>query len=358
MGLVKWISVDTRADSNIMFRNVFDTLEFRETDLKTHQHGVVSLRDNFIKPGGVVTLPVSIRGGEGKRAKMVEFVVLRDSTAYNVILGRKTINEFSAGDLETAVACDNASLSLRKKSKEASGIVLADLDSRLDDKSRPEPEGDLEKVQSREHRGQIHLHKQELPPPNNLKKSLMEAIRAKGDLFAWTPTNMPGVDPDFMSHRLVVKPDAKPVAQRRRKMSQERVDKVAKQTASLLEARFFRKLEYSTWLSNVVLVKKANEKWRMCVDYSDLNKACPKDQIPMHKPDEIKTAFIMPGSTYCYRVMPFGLKNAGATYQRLMNRVFSDLIGKSVEVYVDVITQKGVEVKSSGWLVFTRISST
>ncbi|XP_016178506.1 uncharacterized protein LOC107620940 [Arachis ipaensis] len=98
---------------------------------------------------------------------MANFVVLRDSTAYNIILGRKTINDLGAaistkllvmkfitddgsvgsirGDLETAVACDHASLSLRKKSKEASGVFLADLDARIDNKPRPEPEGDLEK---------------------------------------------------------------------------------------------------------------------------------------------------------------------------------------------------------------------
>ncbi|XP_016192308.1 uncharacterized protein LOC107633185 [Arachis ipaensis] len=108
----------------------------------------------------------------------------------------------------------------------------------------------------------------------------------------------------------------------------------------------------------------------MCVDYSDLNKACPKDcyplpnidalvdaaagyrylsfmdaysgysQIQMHRPDEDKTAFITTGGIYCYKVMPFGLKNAGATYQRLMNKIFNELIGKTVEVYVDDILAK------------------
>ncbi|QHO20835.1 uncharacterized protein DS421_11g341420 [Arachis hypogaea] len=142
-GLVKRILVDTGAYSNIMFRNMFDALGLQDADLKTHQHGVVGLSDNFIKPDGIVSLPISIGEGREKRSVMAEFVVLRDSTAYNIILGRKTINEFGAvictkllvmkfvsdnaligsvrGDLKTAVACDNASLSLRKKSKEASG---------------------------------------------------------------------------------------------------------------------------------------------------------------------------------------------------------------------------------------------
>ena len=108
----------------------------------------------------------------------------------------------------------------------------------------------------------------------------------------------------------------------------------------------------------------------MCVDYRDLNKACPKDayplpnidrlvdgaagnkvlsfldaysgynQIPMAASDMKKTAFIIDDANYFYRVMPFGLKNAEATYQRLMEKVFSHSMGKSVEVYVDDMVVK------------------
>jgi hypothetical protein len=124
-------------------------------------------------------------------------------------------------------------------------------------------------------------------------------------------------------------------------------------------------VDYPQWLANVVLVKKSSGKWRMCVDFTDLNKACPKDifplpwmdvlidstsgpellsfidafsgynQIHMSKLDEEKTSFITDRGLYYYNMMPFGLKNAGATYQRLVNRMFSDQIGRNVEVYVD-----------------------
>ncbi|XP_072052069.1 uncharacterized protein [Arachis hypogaea] len=217
-----------------------------------------------------------------------------------------------------AVAGDNASLSLRKKSKEASGVFLADLDARVDDKPRPEPEGDLERFRVGDTEKKFTFVNRNLP--HELKEPLVEMIRANGDLFAWTPADMPSIDPEIMSHHLAVKSEACPVAQRRRKMSRERVEEVARQTASLLEASFIRELDYSTWLSNVVLVKKHNGKRKMCVDYSELNKACPKDcfplpnidalvdaaagyrylsfmdaysgynQIPMHRPDKDKTA--------------------------------------------------------------------
>ncbi|XP_014524143.1 uncharacterized protein LOC106780373 [Vigna radiata var. radiata] len=113
------------------------------------------------------------------------------------------------------------------------------------------------------------------------------------------------------------------------------------------------------------MVKKVNGQWRMCVDFTDLNKACPKysyplpnidrlvdgafghtvlsfldafsryNQIPMYAPDREKTAFITKQANYCYEVMPFGLKNAGVTYQRLMDKVFHNQIGRWMEVYVD-----------------------
>ena len=125
----------------------------------------------------------------------------------------------------------------------------------------------------------------------------------------------------------------------------------------------------------MVLVKKANGKWRMCVDFTDLNKACPKDsyplssidalvdsasgckmlsfldaffgynQIKMHPRDECKIAFMTELSCYCYMVMPFGLKNVGATYQRLMDRVLAPMLGRNVQAYVDdmVVTSHSKE---------------
>ena len=133
----------------------------------------------------------------------------------------------------------------------------------------------------------------------------------------------------------------------------------------LLKVGFIREVNYPDWISNVVLVKKANGKWRMCIDFKKLNKACPKDsyplpridqlmdatsghelltfmdafsgynQIRMVSEDEEKTTFITNRGLYYYRVMPFGLKNAGATYQRLVNKIFKEQISRNMEVYVD-----------------------
>ena len=150
------------------------------------------------------------------------------------------------------------------------------------------------------------------------------------------------------------------------------MDKVNK----LLATNFIREVYYPKWLANVVIVKKANGKWRMCVDFTNLNQACPKDsfllpridqlvdstaehklltfmdtfsgynQIQMTEEDQEKTAFVTSQGLYCYRVMPFGLKNAGATYQRLVNQMFKKKIGRNVEVYVDDMLVKKKQLSS------------
>ena len=142
---------------------------------------------------------------------------------------------------------------------------------------------------------------------------------------------------------------------------------------NLLKARFIREIKYLEWLANMVIVSKKCGKWRVCVDYTDLNEACPKDnfpppridqifdastghgmlsfldafsgyhQITIHSPDAEKTAFTTPHGLFCYNVMPFGLKNVGATYQRLVTKMFRPLPGKTIEVYIDDMLVKSKE---------------
>jgi len=92
---------------------------------------------------------------------------------------------------------------------------------------------------------------------------------------------MPGIDPDFLCHHLSMDATVRLVCQRRRKFNEERQQVVKDETQKVLSAGHIREIQYLEWLANVVLVKKANGKWRMCVDFTDLNKACPKDSYPL-----------------------------------------------------------------------------
>ena len=91
---------------------------------------------------------------------------------------------------------------------------------------------------------------------------------------------MPGIDPSIMVHRLNVSPSFPPVRQKKRVFAPERDQAIAKEVHKLQEANFIREVYYPNWLANVVIVKKASEKWRMYVDFANLNKACPKDSHP------------------------------------------------------------------------------
>jgi len=82
-------------------------------------------------------------------------------------------------------------------------------------------------------------------------------------------------------------PQVRPVRQRRRKFNKERQHVIKEETRKLLSVDHIREIQYPEWLANVVLVKKANRKWRMCVDFTDLNKACPKDSYPLPSIDAL-----------------------------------------------------------------------
>ena len=155
---------------------------------------------------------------------------------------------------------------------------------------------------------------------------------------------MSGINPSFITHRLNVYPYSKPVHQKKRVFVVKRDKAIKEEVQKLTTTQFIREVYYPDWLVNVVMVKKAYDKWRMCVDFTDLNKACPKDsyhlpcidqlvdstaghqllsfmdtflgynQIKMDEADQEKTSFITNQGLFCYKVMPFGLKNAGATY--------------------------------------------
>ena len=95
------------------------------------------------------------------------------------------------------------------------------------------------------------------------------------DLFAWATADLPGVDPLVASHKLSIYKEARYISQKKCKLGEERRLAAKAEADNLLSIGFIEEAHYTTWLSNVVLVKKANGKWRMCVDYTDLNKACP-----------------------------------------------------------------------------------
>ena len=120
-----------------------------------------------------------------------------------------------------------------------------------------------------------------------VRQTITTFLRNNQDVFAWNHEDMPGIDPSVMVHRLNVSPSFPPVRQKKRVFVQERDKAIAEEVRKLLEASFIREVYYPDWLANVVMVKKANKSWRMCVDFTDLNKACPKDNYPLPRIDTL-----------------------------------------------------------------------
>ncbi|KAL5847401.1 hypothetical protein ACOSQ3_010925 [Xanthoceras sorbifolium] len=180
------------------------------------------------------------------------------------------------------------------------------------------------------------------------------------------------INPEVLVHRLQVDPDYPPVKQKMRKFAPERNKVINEEIQKLIDIGSVREVNYPDRLANVVVVKKKNGKWRVCIDFTDLNKACPKDSFPlphidmmvdataghellsfmdafsgynqilMHPDDQEKTSFITERVIFCYKVMPFGLKNAEATYQRLVNKMFANMLGQTMEVYIDDMLVKSL----------------
>nr|GEW15115.1 hypothetical protein [Tanacetum cinerariifolium] len=150
----------------------------------------------------------------------------------------------------------------------------------------------------------------------------------------------------------------------------DRNQAIQEEVGKLVEARIMKEVHYHDWLYNPMMVKKHDGSWRMCVDFKDLNKSCMKDgymlpeidwkveslcgfpfkcfldaykgyhQIQMEKEDDEKTTFITSQGIFCYTKMPFGVRNAGVTYQRMVDKAFHKQIGRNLEVYMDDLVIK------------------
>ncbi|KAL0445657.1 UNVERIFIED_CONTAM: hypothetical protein Slati_1693600 [Sesamum latifolium] len=179
----------------------------------------------------------------------------------------------------------------------------------------------------------------------DVREQVINCLRKNKDIFAWTPQDLEGIDPGVITHNLNLAPTIRPVKQKERYFRPEKDKIIQGEVNKLLTAGHIREIQFPEWFSNVVLVPKPGEKWRMCLDFRDLNKACPKYYYPLPRIDQLvdstsrcellsmmdasqgyhqimlapedhkRVSFITSDGTFCYVAMSFGLKNAGATYQ-------------------------------------------
>uniref|UniRef100_A0A2N9H312 Uncharacterized protein n=1 Tax=Fagus sylvatica TaxID=28930 RepID=A0A2N9H312_FAGSY len=367
---VKRILIDPGSSVEIMYESLFKGLGLEKKDLSLVEGPLSGFSGETVVPTGKVTINVKA----GTVSTPTDFFVLNAFSPYNAILGRPWLHRMGAvpstlhqrlrfptpqgvmevlGDQLAAKQCLNKEGSEERLPQEKCAEKLVPVSVTKDEDQRQFLIGES---LSGEHRTQL--------------LTLLEEYQ---DVFAWTPYEAPGVDPEFASHALNVSPQYKPVVQKARRSAPQHTEAVREEVERLLKVGAIREVLYPQWLSNTVVVRKKNGKWRVCVDFTDLNKACPKDPFPLPKIDQLvdstaghermsfldafqgyhqialkeedqeKTAFITPRGIFCYKVMPFGLKNAGSTYQRMVTKMFSELLGQTVEVYIDDMVVKSVK---------------
>jgi hypothetical protein len=213
----------------------------------------------------------------------------------------------------------------------------------------------------------------------NYKNNLVELLREYVDCFAWNYQEMSDLSHDLVEHRLPIKASFRPFKQHARRYNPLMYDRIKEEIDQLLKANFIRPCRYAKWISNIVLVEKEGSgKIRVCIDFWNLNSATPKDEYPMpvanmliidalgHKvlsfldgnvgynqifmaeEDMYKAVFRWTSFVGLFEwvVMTFGLKNAGAAYQRAMNLIFYELLSIIVEVYIDDIVVKSASLDS------------
>ncbi|XP_020238608.1 uncharacterized protein LOC109817690 [Cajanus cajan] len=368
--IMKKTLVDQGSSADILYWNTFVQLGILQESLEPYHEPLVGFSGERVMTRGSIDLYTRF-GFDQKSCREIKirYIMVHANTSYNVLLGRPSINVLGAivstphlcmkfpsrdgqvitvhADQKTARECYLSSLKVKPitdtptttnrvnvvSQETTEGI---DLDPRLGEEERIEPAEDLISFQLGSRHEQVTQMGSQLSEAD--AGEIKRAVRDNKDLFAWAASDMPGINPRFLCHRLAVCRDARPVAQKKRKMGDEKRKAADAEVKKLLQAKFIREVTYTTWLANVVLVKKSTGKWRMCTDYTDLNKACPKDayplpcidrlvdgssghsiftfldaysgynQIKMHLADEEKTAFITESANFCYKVMPFGLK--------------------------------------------------
>ncbi|XP_072077876.1 uncharacterized protein [Arachis hypogaea] len=185
----------------------------------------------------------------------IDFIVVDVASAYNALIGKTTLNRLGAV-VSTAHFC------MKFPTSEGIATIRGDQklarkcynETRAKEELRPHPGEKTEEVQIG----------QEVKKNTNiganirveLKQELIKLLRENSDLFAWKASDMPGIDPELMSHRLAVYSGSRPIQHRRRKLGTKRAQVVEEQVHALLEAEFIREVKYLAWLENVVLVKK------------------------------------------------------------------------------------------------------
>jgi hypothetical protein len=349
---------------NIIYAETLELLGVDRSEVRAGAapfHGIAP--GKRILPLGRINLPVCFRTPSNFRKEALTFEVVGFRGTYHAVLGRPCYAKFMAVPNYTylklkmpglngvitvgskyrhAYECDVECVEYAEALAESEALIadLERLSKEVPDAKRHA--GNFEPVEavksvsldrSNDASKQVRIGS-ELDPKQ--EAVLVDFLRANAEVFAWSPSDMPGITRDVAEHSLDIRAGARPVKQTLHRFDEEKRRAIGEEIHKLLAAGFIKEVFHPEWLANPVLVRKKDGKWRMCVDYTGLNKACPKvpyplpridqivdstagcetlsflnaysgyHQIKMKESDQLMTSFITPFGMYCYTTMPFG----------------------------------------------------
>jgi hypothetical protein len=382
--------VDTDSVVDIIFAKAFRQMQEPEDEIHDATHPLFGFKGRQIVALGKITMPVTFGYVHNTRTEQVVFDIVDMEYPYNAIIGRGTLNAFEE-ILHPAYLCMKIPSEQGPIAVHGSQEAARRAEGSWTDSKAIHNIDEVEAYQQYKHKREKDASADQPKPmllcedmaeqkvllgsqlSDEQEKTLLKFLFNNKDVFAQTANDLCGVNRDVIEHSLNVDPSFRPRKQRLRKMSDDKVEGARNEVKRLLSAGVIREVTYPEWFANTVMVKKANGKWRTCIDFTDLNKACPKDEFPlpridslvdavaslelmslldcysgyhqiwMRKEDEPKTSFITPSGTYCYLRMPKGLKNAGGSFSRMTAKVLHSQISRNVLTYVDDIIVKNTK---------------
>ena len=281
--------------ADIIFVSAFDKMGIGREKLEPVSAHLRGFSGEKVLPLGSVQLVLTLGDPPCQAITTTKFLIVEALSVYNMLLGRPPLNAIMAipsayhmvvkfptkngvgvvrGDQRIARECYLAPM----KQKVVDIVHLDELDMRDELDTRPTPSEELELVQldyQPEHLAYIGSKL-----TKDVKDLLIHFLKQNADVFSWKQEDMGGIDPAVITHKLNVAPSFKPVQQKRRSFALERQKAINEEVGKLLQARAIREVDYPDWLANVVLVKKGNGKWRLFIDFTDVNRACLKDSFP------------------------------------------------------------------------------
>uniref|UniRef100_A0A2N9IVM6 Integrase catalytic domain-containing protein n=1 Tax=Fagus sylvatica TaxID=28930 RepID=A0A2N9IVM6_FAGSY len=314
---VERILIDQGSFAEVMYQDLYMKLGMGEAELSSFTSPIFGFSGEPVVLLGKAILPVLA----GPVNLQTEFIIVNTSSPYNAIMGRDWLHRMKA-------IPSTLHQKLRFPTKD--GVIELNRDQ-----SQEPEEGEVIMTEQPEkvffdpsNPEQFFLVGSKLSAVD--KEQLFQVLISNRDVFAWSVYDAPGVSPELACHSLNIGSEHRPIVQKRRKLAPERATTVLGEVGRLLASGAIQEIQYPVWLSNTVVVKKKNGKWRVCIDFTDLNKACPKDPFPLPRIDQLVDS-------------ASGHARLRATYQRMFTKMFGHMIGKTVEVYIDNMLVKSLQ---------------